>query len=628
MTEPLSQSGITLLSTILSIGSLFFVLLLLVSYFSKKKISSFSNIIYRYMLLVDLVLLVTEIIGTVLVVYSDSLFWITLVYKIHWSTGIVWFSLLFYYSIIFIRNIEGDSLDDIINFNFKTKVISVIFLICFLGYYFIPFDINLLQITYLSYLPGYPAYFVTLFSSIVSILIVLYMIKNRKRISARKKAAVWILMVEFTVILLLQIKFINIAVIAIGITVQMYFLYFNIENPDLFMIDELEKVKDDIEKSNMAKSDFLSNMSHEIRTPMNAIIGFSDALLTNNKFDKEEAVEDIKHIEAAGKSLLDIVNNILDISKIETGKETLIQKEYSFNDIINELTSIINTRIGDKNIKLIVDVDDNIPNKLYGDQTKIFQVLLNILTNAVKYTDVGKINFKISGERKREDVLLHIEVSDTGFGIKEEDFDKVFTKFSRLDNATQKEIEGTGLGLVITKKYVELMGGKIWFESEYKVGTTFYVDLSQKISGKQLINTKQEKNNDSDNLLDCSKYKILIVDDNELNLKVASRVLNKYNFDIETVNNAKDCIYRVKAENHYDMIFMDHMMPEMDGIEALHILRKLHDYEIPPIVALTANAITGMREMYLKEGFDEYLSKPIDMSELNKIINKYFNKND
>ena len=408
----------------------------------------------------------------------------------------------------------------------------------------------------------------------------------------------------------------------------MFFLYFNIENPDLKIIKELETVKDDIERSNRAKSDFLSNMSHEIRSPMNAIVGFSETLLNNPNFDEKSARTDISHIASAGNNLLDIVNNILDISKIESGKEVLEKKEYSLSSVVMELSSIIEARLGNKPIKLIIDVDKNIPSKMYGDSTKLFQILLNILTNSVKYTEVGKIKLTITGEKNGDFEDLKFKVSDTGYGIKKEDYDKLFEKFSRLDEATSKEIEGTGLGLVITKKYVDLMKGKIWFESEYEVGTTFYVTLSQKIINDSAIGeiTEPVKTQTEIKRIDCSSYKVLIVDDNKLNIKVASRLLGKYNFKIDTAISGKECIYKVKEGNNYDMIFLDHMMPEMDGIETMHILRKLDGYNMPPIIALTANAITGMKEMYLKEGFDEYLSKPINIAELDKLINKYFKK--
>lgn len=436
------------------------------------------------------------------------------------------------------------------------------------------------------------------------------------------------MIIELLIVFVLQLNFLTIAIAAIGAIIQMFFLYFNIENPDLKIINELETVKSDIERSNKAKSDFLSNMSHEIRSPMNAIVGFSETLLNDPNFDEKNARNSIKHISSAGNNLLDIINNILDISKIESGKETLDKKDYSVGNIILELTSIIDARIGDRPVKFVVDVDKNIPSKLSGDSTKLFQILLNILTNSVKYTEVGRINLSLTADINGDFANLHFKIADTGYGIKREDTDKLFKKFSRLESATSNEIEGTGLGLVITKKYVDLMHGKIWFESEYEVGTTFYVDIAQKIVDVKPLGliTEPVKSVKEINYIDCSNYNILIVDDNKLNIKVASRLLGAYKFNIDTAFNGKDCIYKIKEGKKYDMIFLDHMMPEMDGIRTLQILKKLDGYKLPPVVALTANAITGMKEMYLKEGFDEYLSKPINIAELNKLIIKYFDK--
>ena len=369
-------------------------------------------------------------------------------------------------------------------------------------------------------------------------------------------------------------------------------------------------------------------MSHEIRTPMNAIMGFSETILNDKKVNVENAKKDIEHIYIASSNLLEIMNNILDISRIETGEEKLDNKDYSIGNIVLELKSIIDARLNNPKVKFITNVDENIPSKLFGDKTKVFQILLNILSNSVKYTEVGKIELYVTADVKGNNANLHFKVSDTGFGIKEEDYDKIFEKFSRLDNATRNEIEGTGLGLVITKKLVNLLDGKIWFESQYGAGTTFYVDITQQIvDSSKLGNILTEKGITSErNYLDCSKYKVLIVDDNKLNLKVAEKILTPYKFSITTLNGGRECVDNIKEGNKYDMIFLDHMMPELDGIEVLHILEKLDSYDIPPVVALTANAITGMKEMYLNEGFDEYLAKPINISELDKIINKYFKK--
>lgn len=610
----------------LTIGSLLFIILLFIVYFSKQRFLSIRNKIYRYMLVVVLVLLVSEIIATFCVSYCNSDFINLFIYRVHWSTGIIWFALLYYYSMVFISDIKANNLFEIIKYSKASKIISVIFLIAFLIYFLIPFE--RLDPSYVSYIPGAASYYVLGFCAFCVLLIAVYVFKHGKDASFRNKLSVWIMVIELAVIFALQVSFEQIAFSAIGAALQMFFLYFNIENPDLRIIKELETVKNDIERSNRAKSDFLSNMSHEIRSPMNAIVGFSETLLNNPNFDPKMAKSDIKHIASAGNSLLDIINNILDISKIESGKETLEKKEYMLSSIIMELTSIIEARLGDKPIKFIIEVDKNIPSKYYGDKSKLFQILLNLLTNAVKYTEVGKIKLTVNGvmENNREKLLF--KVSDTGYGIKKEDYNKLFEKFSRLDNATSNEIEGTGLGLVITKKYVDLMNGKIWFESEYEVGTTFYVEIKEEVADVIPVGeiTEPVKSANEINRINCSSYNVLIVDDNKLNIKVAKRLLEAYKFNIDTVTSGKDCIYKIKEGKHYDIIFLDHMMPVMDGIETLHILRKLKDYDLPPIVALTANAITGMKEMYLKEGFDEYLSKPINISDLDKLINKYFDK--
>ena len=316
----------------------------------------------------------------------------------------------------------------------------------------------------------------------------------------------------------------------------------------------------------------------------------------------------------------------MDISKIESGNETIEEKEYSIGNIVLELSSIIEARLANRPVEFITEVDRQIPKKVYGDSTKVFQVLLNVLTNSMKYTEVGKIKLVVAKEMKSNTVILKFKITDTGYGIKPEDYDKLFEKFSRLTSATTNEIEGTGLGLVITKKYVDLLGGKIWFESDYGVGTTFYIEIAQRIVDATPIGDIREANDKDEKIdyLDCSGKKVLVVDDNDLNLKVTKRILSEYKFTVETITSGRDCVYKIKAGQQYDIIFLDHMMPDLDGIEVVHILKKLPDYKIPPVVALTANAITGVRDMYLREGFDEYLSKPINRSELNQIINKYF----
>ena len=613
---------------ILTIGSLIFLILLLITYFLQERPSLASNKLYRQLLIIVIILLLTEIMGSYLFEQSGGTTLYYVILRIHWSTGIFWFTALYFYSVCFLKDINKNSIIELIKTDKRCKIYSIYSIICLIIYIFLPFK-YMTNETF-TYIPGTAAYFIVAYGVIAVALIIILMVKRRNEINARSKQATLIMLVELFIIFGFQLIYQQNAMIGLGAALQMYFLYFYIENPDLLMISSLEELKQEVERSSLAKSDFLSNMSHEIRSPMNAIVGFSETILDNPNYDEKSTKEDIENIANAGNNLLDIIDNILDISKIETGSEELEEKDYSISNVIIELSNIIETRLANKPVKFITDIDTQIPRKLYGDSTKVFQVLLNVLTNSIKYTEVGKIKLSLTKEIKNNNVTLKFKISDTGFGIKKEDFDKLFEKFSRLSSATKNEIEGTGLGLVITKKYVDLLGGKIWFESEYGVGTIFYVEIPQRIIDAEPIGDLKDATIDKENIeyFDCSGKKALVVDDNELNLKVTKKILEEYKFTVDTITGGKDCVYKIKAGEKYDIIFLDHMMPDMDGIRVVNIIKRLEDYHIPPVVALTANAITGAREMYLQEGFDEYLSKPINMSELNRIIKKYFNKND
>ena len=612
---------------ILTLGDLFLIIVLMVIYFNKEQFSQIRNRLYRYMLLTLLVLLLTEIFATSLVVNGYASYLTDFIFRIHWSTGIIIFSFLYFYTKCFLDNLEAPNLITLIKSDGLLLRRFIFFALALVIYFFVPFDD--LRNKVVSYIPGAAAIYVLVFCFVVVFLLVRFTYRNRKRIPKYKRISVAFMIIELFITFAFQLAFLNIAIIATAMTIQMYFLYFIIENPDLEVIAALEETKQEIETSSRAKSDFLSNMSHEIRTPMNAIIGFSDSILTRKRFSKKDTVQDISNISTASHNLLDIINNILDISKIESGKEGLIEREYSLKKMLNDLEDITKQRIGNSRIDFKLEVDSSIPDRLYGDYTKLYQVLLNLLSNAVKYTEVGKILLKVKGDSGIKDVKLHFEVKDSGFGIKEEDRDKIFGKFNRLSTATSHEIEGSGLGLVITKEYVELMNGKISFDSTYGVGSTFYVDVVQKIVSKEkvgVIENKETPKEEDISFIDCSKYRILLVDDNTLNIKVAEKLLSRYHFQIESCTSGEECIYKVKSGTKYDLIFMDHMMPEMDGIETFHILEKLDMFDIPPVVALTANAISGMREMYLKEGFSDYVSKPINVRELDRVVRKYFKR--
>ena len=345
-------------------------------------------------------------------------------------------------------------------------------------------------------------------------------------------------------------------------------------------------------------------------------------LLSNNI--PSDIYEDVKNIGKAGETLLEIVNNILDITKIEEGKTNVIKQVYNLADTIADLKNIVEVSIDEKPIKFTVETIGNVPSSFNGDQVKVYQILMNILSNAVKYTKKGSIKLTIESRIFGNKANLTFKVIDTGIGIKKEDSDKIFQKFERLDQE-KKNIQGTGLGLAITKKLLDMLDGKISFTSIYQKGTTFVIEIPQEIASKEKIKDLSQykaKRKTVEEYFDGSKYNILLVDDNLLNLKVAEKLLKKYNFKVTSINSGVECISKTKT-NKYDLIFLDHMMPEMDGIHTLYHLKKRASGFDTPVVVLTANAIEGSKEMYLREGFCDYLSKPINQVELDNILRKY-----
>ena len=400
-----------------------------------------------------------------------------------------------------------------------------------------------------------------------------------------------------------------------------FLMYFTIENPDVKMINELNIAKDRADKANKAKTEFLSSMSHEIRTPLNAIDGFSQLILEENNIDtiKDEA----RDIMIASQNLLEIVNGILDISKIEADKLEIINTQYESKKIFDELVKLTRARIGEKPLEFRVNIASDIPEHLNGDYIRLKQIILNLLTNAVKYTKSGYIEFDVKCVNKDSVCRLLISVKDTGIGIKKENISKLFTKFERFDKDKNMTIEGTGLGLAITKKLVELMQGSIFVDSVYGSGSTFKVSIDQKIVDKKDVVIKEEAST-KNNKINVKGKKVLIVDDNLINLKVADRLLKSYKIETECVSSGFDCIKKIEEGNKYDLILMDDMMPKMSGVETFKKLCESDSFSIPTI-ALTANAISGMKEKYLEQGFNDYLSKPIDKKELERILKNYLN---
>lgn len=403
-------------------------------------------------------------------------------------------------------------------------------------------------------------------------------------------------------------------------------------------LDDLLKVVeakcDEARHATKTKSVFLSNMSHEIRTPINVVIGMNEMILRESS--EENIVEYATNIENSSQMLLTLINDILDFSKIESGKMELVPVEYGLNSILCDCVNMAKSRAEKKGLSFQIESNPDIPNGLFGDEIRIKQILTNLLTNAIKYTDQGTVTLSIDYSPKgAEYISLKFAVSDTGKGIREEDKDKLFSTFQRVDEKSNRNIEGTGLGLPITKSFVDMMKGTITVESTYGSGSTFIVEIPQKITDSSPIGDVQ--NSAKANVSQREKYqesfrapeaRILVVDDNNMNLAVIKQLLKSTQIQVTLATSGKECLALTKKE-HFDIILLDHMMPEMDGIETLQELKKDPDNLCmdTPIIALTANAISGVRTMYLEAGFDDYLSKPISGQLLEETLLSYLPKN-
>lgn len=392
-------------------------------------------------------------------------------------------------------------------------------------------------------------------------------------------------------------------------------------------IEKLNAMREEAEQANRAKSDFLANMSHEIRTPMNAIIGMSELVIEESRGRK--LYDYACDIKTASLNLLTIINDILDLSKVESGKMELVKSEYYVQKMLQETINMIKMVAVKKGLEVKVNISEDLPCRLYGDQGRIRQVLINLLNNAIKFTHKGYVKLDVTGcYVDEENIELQVQVQDTGIGMKEEDLPHVFESFRQLDMDRNRKIEGTGLGLSITKQLVELMKGEISVKSVYGEGTCFTIQFKQRVIDKETIKQKPIKDEEEESkkiqMFTASNYRVLVVDDNKINRKVVIKMLKEYKFILDEAENGYDAIELVK-QNKYDLIFMDHMMPELDGVETTHILREEYPerIDLTPIIALTANAFVGVKEEYLQNGFQDFLSKPFERWQIHRLLEKW-----
>lgn len=597
-----------------TICSLFYIILLNIVYFRKNRADNYETKIYSALVVVSLLTNVFAIINYFTVINSDIMPVLNmLVSKFLLICFVAWgFFFTSYNYIVSAKRIKGEKKYA----NIKKAFIFIV-PISYLVIALLP--VEFYNVNKVIYTFGPAANFVYVMSFLFAITCCYYLLKN-KNFKNKKYLPLYLYLMFGSLVIVVQKMYPGLLLTTSMEVFVTFLMYFTIENPDVKMIKQLEVAKEQADKANHAKSEFLSSMSHEIRTPLNAIMGFSNGLLEEEINDT--AKSDVKNIVMASENLLELVNGILDISKIEANKLEIIETPYNFKDMFDELVLLTKARLGDKPLDFKYSYDKNIPEYLYGDAIRLKQVIINLLTNAVKYTNTGYMMLNISAKIKEDKVKLVITVQDSGIGIKKENIDKLFSKFDRLGVEKETSVEGTGLGLAITKKLVELMHGNINVQSEYGSGSKFIIRVDQKIlEGEELEKAKNKKPVQTEQIIDAHGKKVLVVDDNLLNIKVAERLLAKYNVTIESVMSGQECLDKVKLDK-YDLILLDDMMPKMTGGETFVKLKEIEGFNTP-VVILTANAITGMREQYLSEGFDDYLAKPIEQLELNRVMKKY-----